>query len=274
MNLKEHTDQYLADMMLESWVTANKESRRTYLGMSQLGHSCKKYLWLNFRHAFKANFPGRILRLFNRGHREEAVFIEELERLGVKVVGDQYEVACAGGHCKGHTDGVAVNLPNQTKPNLLEFKTMSDKYFKEMQKKGVKEAKPIYYAQMQIYMYLCELERAFFIVVNKNTDDLYSERVKLNKTFAKGLVKKAEDIIFSENCPPGISDNPSYFECKFCDAHDVCHGLAEENKTCRMCMNSKPIDGGEWECTLNDRQFGTLCECYSKIAVCDNDCPF
>lgn len=58
---------------------------RWHLGASEIGRTCDNYLWLKFRWAFNEQFDGRRLRLFQRGHREEAYFIEYLEGIGCKV---------------------------------------------------------------------------------------------------------------------------------------------------------------------------------------------
>jgi hypothetical protein len=58
---------------------------RTHLGASLIGRSCKRYLWYVFRWAKRAPTDGRRQRLFNRGHREEARFIEWLEGIGFKI---------------------------------------------------------------------------------------------------------------------------------------------------------------------------------------------
>lgn len=59
-------------------------SRR--LGASQIGRECERQLWYGFRWATMGEaFDGRMLRLFNRGHREEAVFVEELRGIGCDV---------------------------------------------------------------------------------------------------------------------------------------------------------------------------------------------
>lgn len=58
---------------------------RTHLGASLIGRSCKRYLWYVFRWCKRAPTDGRKQRLFNRGHREEARFIEWMEGIGFKI---------------------------------------------------------------------------------------------------------------------------------------------------------------------------------------------
>lgn len=58
---------------------------RSHLGASLIGRECKRYLWYVFRWCLHEKTTGRQQRLFNRGHREEARFIEWLEGIGFKV---------------------------------------------------------------------------------------------------------------------------------------------------------------------------------------------
>src|SRR5208283_4628088 len=57
---------------------------RKHLGASDIGHQCERYLWYKFRWMCEPKFSGRMLRLFNRGHLEEARFIEWLEGIGFR----------------------------------------------------------------------------------------------------------------------------------------------------------------------------------------------
>ena len=63
------------------------ETPRRYRGISSIGHECDRFLWLNFRGVVIPKFEPRMYRLFNRGHREENVFIRNcghwMQRLGV-----------------------------------------------------------------------------------------------------------------------------------------------------------------------------------------------
>lgn len=61
------------------------DGARSHLGASEIGHSCAKYLFLKFRWAFYKKFDGRMQRLLNRGHFEEARFVQYLEGIGCTV---------------------------------------------------------------------------------------------------------------------------------------------------------------------------------------------
>ena len=84
---------------------------RSHLGASLIGHECSRHLWYVFRWAKHEQFDARMLRLFNRGHREEARFIEWLRGIGWEVSDgpngeDQWRVSAVMGHFGGSLDGM------------------------------------------------------------------------------------------------------------------------------------------------------------------------
>lgn len=221
---------------------------RTYLGMSELGHPCNRYLWYRFRWCFFDKVSARMERLFDRGKREEAVVIENLRRIGYTVEGEQDEFVHAFGHCKGHWDGKVLGVIEAPKSwHVLEIKTMNDKYFKQLTKSNVKVAKPIYYGQSQLYMRKSGLKRTLFIAVNKNDDSTYVERIRIDEAYADDLLHKALEIILAP-IPPIKVYKPTWYECKWCPAAQVCHYNANPPVTCRTCVASNPDNKGQWLC--------------------------
>jgi hypothetical protein len=99
------------------WKTrGSNEAPRGYLGASAIGKECARELWYEFRKCSKPEFSGRLYRLFDRGHKEEFRFVEELRGIGCEVHevdtdGNQFEVIACDGHFKGHTDGAALGVP-------------------------------------------------------------------------------------------------------------------------------------------------------------------
>jgi hypothetical protein len=51
---------------------------------------------------------------------------------------------------------------------VVEFKTHSAKSFRKLVQRGVAEAKPQHWAQMQVYMQLTGLTRALYVAVCKD----------------------------------------------------------------------------------------------------------
>jgi hypothetical protein len=226
-----------------------KREHRPYLGMSQLGHSCSRFLYYSFRWCFTETFSPRIIRLFDRGDREEPCIVSTLEKLGIKCYDDQLECSAAYGHCKGHIDGKSIGvLEAPLTEHLNEYKTMADKYFKEVCKIGVEAAKPIYYGQTQLYMNSLGLTRTLFVAVNKNDDSLYIERIHLRKEVGERLEERAKYIILAES-PPEKEFKPTWYECKFCGAKDICHKGLTVDSNCRTCIYGDLLQEGRWKCS-------------------------
>lgn len=236
---------------------------RAHLGASVIGHPCTRHLWLLWRWCETERFDGRMLRLFDTGKREESRVHEELRGIGCEVWADdggaQYRVSAIAGHFGGSMDGVVQGLPEAPKaPHVLEIKTHSAKSFADLQKKGVREAKPQHWAQMQTYMHLAELTRALYFAVNKDTDAIYTERVEYDQAAAEMLIERADRVIRAAEPPPRISEDPAWFECKFCRFHSLCHGTAAPEANCRTCAHSTPLMEGEgwWHCAKHDGEIG------------------
>ena len=242
-----------------------------------IGSHCERKLWYDFRHMTEEDFDGRTYRLFQRGHNEEHTFVEELRGAGVTVHdvdanGEQFGFKSVGGHVAGHLDGVGKGLlENPEVPHLLEFKTHSTKSFKALQKDGVEKSKPQHYAQMQLYMHWAKLKHAFYLSVNKDSDELYSECIDYDVHQAEKLEAKAKRIVESQHAPERPYDKRDFYLCKWCSAQDLCWGAEEptapaigiKNLSCRQCMHATPeMDGdGRWSCAKHgtDRTFDEQC---------------
>ncbi len=229
---------------------SRKEKPRGHLGCSGLGHHCERWIWMSFRWAVREPFPGRILRLFRRGHLEEAQIIDDLKMIGMEIGGDQTRVDF-GCHISGSVDGIITSgvpqAPNT--PHVAEFKTHSLKSFKDLAKNGVEKSKPMHYAQMQLYMYGLDLDRALYVAVCKDDDSYYTERVRLDKDFAEKLVEKGKRLALDDRLPPPISTDPSWYQCKFCPAYKFCHETKlTKEVNCRTCAHSTAKEDSTFYC--------------------------
>ena len=230
---------------------------RPHLGASMLGHPCDRWLWLSFRWAVVEKFPGRILRIFRRGHNEEQQIISDLRAIGLDVrtpSAGQSRVDF-GCHVSGSIDArIEEGVPDAKKtPHVAEFKTHSLKSFNEVKAKGVKEAKPMHWAQMQLYMLGTELNRALYVAVCKDDDRIYTERVRLDLPAAQKLVERGHRITQSDRMPEPISTNPTWYECKFCPAHDFCHkSKTTKQVNCRTCAHASALPDSTWHCARWD----------------------
>lgn len=236
------------------------ETPRGHLGASQIGKECDRELWLAYRHAETEEFDGRKLRLFNTGHREEDRIIADLRAAGVTVwdrdpaTGKQFTYTAVGGDFSCSLDGVGQGFAESTKPHTLEFKTMNDKNFKAIKNVGLEKFSSTYWAQVQVGMHLADLDRCYFIAVNKNTDEIYGERVRYDAACAMKYLARAERIIKAEQPPAKISDDPAFFGCKFCAFRQTCHGNKPPTVNCRTCAH---VDVNPWGCKVG--KVGTVC---------------
>jgi hypothetical protein len=264
----------------------SQDWRRPHLGASLLGNPCRRALWFSFRWAIAPRFPGRVLRLFDTGNREEGRIVADLRNAGITVfdrdpsTGAQFRVSFCE-HSGGSLDGIACGFEEAPKKwHVVEFKTHNEKSFAELKKVGVSEAKPYHYAQMQVYMYKMneafpgEFDRAMYIAVNKNTDEIYGERVRLDHMAAQALIGKAIAVVDSPRPAGRLSDDTKNQACLFCEYHGLCFGtewkdtgegwsfvpfsLDKIERNCRTCLHSTPckekrLDGsGVWKCAFDD----------------------
>jgi hypothetical protein len=230
---------------------------RLHLGGSMLGHPCDRWLWLSFRWAVREKFPGRIRRLFRRGQNEEEIVVADLEAIGMDIgeTGDDQRVLDLGKHVGGSVDGIIESgVPGAIKTrHILEMKTHNKKSFDDLEKKGVKDSKPMHWAQLQIYMRGTETNRALYVAVCKDDDRLYTERVKYDEEAAGNLLDRGHRIALAERLPAPLSTDASWYQCKFCPAHSFCHKekLTQE-VNCRTCAHATPESDSTWSCARWD----------------------
>lgn len=227
---------------------------RSHLGASGIGNDCPRQLWYGFRWTKIERHVGKTILLFNRGHLEEARFVSLLQMINMKVwqvdgKGKQYKVSHFGGHYGSAIDGIAKGCPDMPdEPLVTEFKTSNTKNFKAMEKSGVREAKPVHFVQMQEYMGFYKLKHALYIMVCKETDELYGEIVAYEDHTREQYKERAQRIIFSDAPPRAISNTPGSFSCKFCAFKGICHNDEPVLKNCRTCRYSQPQPDGTWRC--------------------------
>lgn len=256
MKIPKPTDQ-IVKLIDDAWVArAASEQHREYFGISQIGHHCQRYLWLNFRWAIREKFDGRMLRLFDRGHREEASIVANLRAIGIDVqnTGSQQSRVSFPWHIRGHMDGLApYGIPGiSKKPHVFEFKTHNKKSFDELQRDGLRKSKPMHFSQLQCYMYGAKVERGLYVAVCKDDDRLYTERIELDREFAEKLIERAKNIVQMEEAPPPISTDPSWYQCKMCTAHAMCHQQQPTKQiNCRTCAHST-VRETDWRCERHD----------------------
>ena len=226
--------QELVDQALQSERDAT--SPREYLGASRLGASCERQLQYEYAQApvdHGKGFSGRLLRIFERGHRTEDMVIRWLRLAGFNLKtedtnGRQFGFSVAGGRLRGHVDGVLVGGPEGfVFPALWENKCLGAKSWRDVEKRGLTASKPIYAAQIALYQSYLELHKqpALFTAVNADTMGIYAELSPFDAALAQRMSDRAARVISAteagELLPRSFTDS-THFECKFCAWAERC----------------------------------------------------
>ena len=212
-----------------------QQKKRDYLGVSSIGDDCLRKVQLQYE-GKEAEFSASTLKTFDIGHCLEDLVAEWLRIAGFDLRtqsenGEQFGFSTAEGRIKGHIDGKIVDVSDNLKhlfahfPILWECKTLHNKSFQETAKKGLMLTKPLYFAQVQLYMAYLSLEQCLFTALNKNSSELYFELIPFDSEAAQRYSDRAVQIIkASENNEqmPCISADPSFFKCKMCGFRNVC----------------------------------------------------
>jgi hypothetical protein len=102
-------------------------------------------------------------------------------------------------------------------------------------------------------MHAEKLTRCLYLAVNKNTDELYAERVYVDKQFAENLVAKADRAVRTDKAPPRLFEDPTAkgaFVCNWCPAKPQCHEGLIARKNCRTCISFEFRPDAVGFCTL------------------------
>lgn len=229
---------------------------RTYLGGSRLGEPCERRLGYEFTKVPQddgAGFSGRLYRIFERGHDAEARMAKYLREAGFDLLTERANGAQWGfgiakdedgrARIAGHIDGVlmgwaspgglvtfltphpveewAATLPF---PLLWEHKGLKHSSWADTKRKGVKDSKPLYYAQMQIYMAYMQLKHAMFTAECQDTCEIFVEIVPFDAKAAQEASDRGVRVV-SARTPadlPRVARTPTDYRCKACPFAGTC----------------------------------------------------
>ena len=204
-----------------------RQRPRDYLGGSRVGEPCARKLVYEITHAPKdRDFDAGVLRVFDAGHQFEALSIRWLRLAGFDLRdrgadGGQFGFAAAGGRLRGHADGVIVGGPavGLRWPALWEHKALGQKSWTDLVKRGLRLSRPIYFAQVQLYMAYLDLEVALLTALNRDTLALHHEAVPFDAAEAQRLSDHAVDILRAAEAgelPPRIAQASDFHLCRSC----------------------------------------------------------
>jgi hypothetical protein len=221
------------------------QEKRNYLGASIIGGDCLRQIQLQYM-KHEVDISAQNLRTFAIGNCLEDLIVEWMILAGFDLRtrnenGEQFGFSVADGKIAGHVDGIIHNFPkelkeasaaNLSRPGsawLWECKTLNNKSWNDTQKRGVLVSKPIYFAQIQLYMAYMDLDQnpCLFTALNKDTSELYHELIPFDAEAAQRYSDRAVQIIkATENNEllPCISGDSSFYKCKMCGFRSECFG--------------------------------------------------
>lgn len=239
------------DVIAQRRERAATEAPRKHMGASSIGHPCSRKIWYQYRWCRSPYYEEttRMKNIFELGHAVEAIVVNNLSQtIEIKVEhdGKPIRVSMFGGHFAGTLDGICVP-PGAHEWAVLEIKSANQARFNEMKQFGIPASSSIYHSQIQAYMHLTGLRLTYFVVVNKNTSEGYTETISYNEELANAIIDRAESILRSATPPQRVSSSPSYYLCKHCEFAGICHVAHSPGQlrympepTCRTCCSSYP----------------------------------
>ena len=99
--------------------------------------------------------------------------------------------------------------------------------FTHLKNQGLQKSKPLYYAQLQTYIYFMDTEKnpALFTFMNANDCEVHAFMIPYDGVFVSEILNKAETVIRAilagETLERGTDDQDS-FMCRFCDFKTRC----------------------------------------------------
>jgi CRISPR/Cas system-associated exonuclease Cas4 (RecB family) len=259
--------------------TSPSDVRLSRLGSSFIGNECLRQVFFKWRGFDVTKFSGRTLRIFETGDSQEKRILSNLKKAGFivhdeELSGGQYPVQYSKTDSTGHfitkIDGVVEGIEGDSRPHLLEIKTLNQKNYNALVKHGVKKHKPVHYEQIQSSLYLFKLEIGLYIGVNKNTEEIFIEIIEPDPDFPKAFNQKIAHLVNATLVPVGISAKPDFYQCKWCDYSEVCFHEKDPLVHCRTCTNSRPIKDGEWQCALTNE----ILSIEDQLNGCSDHNPF
>ena len=228
--------------LIDKNIVLNQEAKekREYLGGSFIGEFCNRkiqYKTLATEPDEDRKIKPKIYRIFDRGHDGEERVASYLKQAGIvlrteKPDGSQYGFSKLGGMFRGHIDGLILGAKDDidvgfNTPCIWENKVLNHTSFTHLKNHGLKKSKPLYYAQLQIYIYFMDEKKnpALFTYMNANDCELGAYVVPYDGVAVVELLNKAETIINavkSDELLPRGTDDQDGFMCRFCEFKARC----------------------------------------------------
>ena len=237
--VSEQVNQHITAALYARRERALAKTPRNYIGMSELGHRCLRYLYLRHMGVPEDEpLTGERLRALEMGHYFEEMVYEWMVAAGFQILrrdkftGKPFEFQAANGLIKGHIDGVIIAGPpisGLIYPAIWENKALKAKYWNAIVKHGLQKAEPAYWSQTIQYMGYSELINTLFSTINKDTAEIYHCVIPYQASALQKLADKGASLIKAlqmQLIPARIAANPDFYICKQCDRREMCWKMA------------------------------------------------
>jgi hypothetical protein len=195
---------------------------RDYIGASVIGSDCWRRIWYEYRGEKGDGVTAKTRRTWDIGKNLEGLILDWIEGSGFVI--ERKWIGLISKDMQFFRGNIDSLLMKDGKPEaIIEIKTAKDSSFNLFVKKGVKDWNPQYYAQVQSYMGMSNIHKAYIVVLNKDNSEIFDEMVLFDKDFYEELENKASLIASSEMPPPKINSSPLWYQCKMCKFNKVCH---------------------------------------------------
>ena len=253
---------------------ADAEVSRGHMGLSSICDEDMRMTWLRFRWSLPDDLTPRTRRIFRLGNIIEDEVIALLRAIpGVELLdrdpktGEQLRFSEYGDHVGGSMDGVIKGIPEAPLTwHVFECKSAKQSQFTALMKAGsIKAWSPTYHGQAQNYMGASSLERALFAVYNKDTSEIYFERIKRIPGFWENTQITAGDLLSLQGPPMSCYTNRDFYKIKKFKSEKyqrVYWGDELPSPNCRNCKHAEiRMDGdAAWGCTRWQKDRLTLVE--------------
>lgn len=217
----------------------HNEERRQYLGASMIGDPCVRKIWYEYNNYPREEISHIGLMAAQSGYFAEEITAKRLNSIeGIDLIthdadGNQIGFKAFDGEFAGHVDGIITGLLQAPKAkHIWEHKDKDHKKFNDFkntkEKFGEKNTLANwdirYFAQAQIYMHYLHIDRHYMTVSYAGGRKYDSCRTEYQPEQAEMYIDRAEKILNATAEPPRISDKKDFYQCRWCQFKDVCHG--------------------------------------------------
>jgi len=176
-SLLEGIDKVIEDDINERWVKWGGFHPSTT-------NMCPRYHVYLFRGAMQQqNHNARVQRIFDNGHAMHRRMCEYFDKMGI-LLKEEFPLKHDDPPIEGTCDGII----EWDGPKLLELKSIGEAGF--VYRRLYHKPKDEHYRQVQIYMRCLELDEAFVVYENKNTQEVLPILVQKNDEFTDKLFAK------------------------------------------------------------------------------------